>query len=368
MGYQQHRLSQGHVPHDRSLTLPPLQTGSQSAAVAAAATGKTAQEQIMSISFRYKIKVLCQVAPPATKNKDNPRGPLIAVEGDNPEAVKELAQWLGAILEKGACSAVNLLQEPLVEAPGGKEEAMAQYHRLAAEWLAQSRPILESIQMNTTDRSADAAMTDAASAPATTSPRSSINDDEKDEDGDSQSSNGVRATEDNHDEKSREQTSNAIIGNSDTEKMDLDKDSNKRACTATSTSIANNSGIAKPVSIVANYSLHTSNTFARLIPIGPADPYSPNDHWQWTATQWRGIIGPDLTIYVREAEVVESGRPSVEIEAVQGRPDVSLFVVKSSRAEGQGDRKMEVEASVLRRLAFEVSEWVRAFGVDSGGE
>ena len=144
------------------------------------------------------------------------------------------------------------------------------------------------------------------------------------------------------------------------EKMDV----NKRPFTT----IPNNgTPTSKPVMIIPNYSLYTSNFFARQIPIGPNDPYAPNDHWQWTATLWRGIIGPDLTIYVRDAPADGTSGPSLEIEGVEDRPEVGLFVVKRMRGEEIGDGNLnptagEVEASVLRRVGFEVSEWVRAFG------
>ena len=124
----------------------------------------------------------------------------------------------------------------------------------------------------------------------------------------------------------------------------------------------------KPVTVIPNYSLYTSNLFACRIPIGPNDPYSPNDHWQWTATQWRGIIGPDLTIYVRDTPATESATQSVEITAPEGRPDVGLIIVRRAKADTDGEQGADIEASVLRRLGFEVSEWVRAFCAGNGKE
>ncbi|KAK3691890.1 slightly ste11-like protein [Vermiconidia calcicola] len=367
MGYQQHRLSQGHVPHDRSLTLPPLQTGHPGVAVASAGHGKTAEEQIMNIAFRYKIKVLSQVAPPAVRKQDEPRGPLIAVEGDSRAAAKELALWLRNMLGKDEELSLNMIEGPGTSPSGTKEQVMAQYHRLAAEWLSKGTSILESLAMVAKDKlHSDATMTDATPV---TSPKTSRKLDEDYNDIDDGSA------EDKHEQENKDTSNDDTKSNPDVamETGDVEKEQ-KRPFTTSTINTANTSA-AKPVSIVANYSLHTSNVFACLIPIGPHDPYSPNDHWQWTATQWRGIIGPDLTIYVRDAVAGESGRPSVEIESVDGRPDVALIVVtKSERAEGQEmasepqDGGMQVEASVLRRVGFEVSEWVKAFGSRSGKE
>ena len=253
----------------------------------------------------------------------------------------------------------RVVDGPKISASGGKEEVMAQYHRLVSEWLFKSKNILESIMLpGPADKTqTDSAMPDAVSPPP---PQSEGKIDEKYDDTETESRQSDKVEEtDKSDDKSEQSSSNA------TESIDVDKgqDSNSTISTNTKQSTS-----AKPISIIANYSLSTSNLVACLIPLGPNDPYSPNDHWQWTATQWRGIIGPDLTIYVRDAASIESGRPPVEIEVVEGRPDVGLFVLRRTKTEqqdGAADGKeatVEVEASVLRRLGFEVGEWVRAFG------
>ena len=358
MGYQQHRLSQGHLTHDRSLTLPPLQTAHQGSSTGTAGGGKTAEEQIMSIGFRYKIKVLSQVAPPAPKSNEAPRGPLIAVEGDNAEAARELAEWLKNTLSSSEGLCGNLFDGPELPASGSKEEVMAQYHRLAADWLGKSKGIRESIAMKVAPKLAiDAAMPDVVSSQ---SPQSSR---KVDENYDDESSSQENMQENEVADKDVDQRSKSDAA----ENMDIDKGS-----VAAAEQDVPRVDTTKPISIIPNYSLHTSNSVACLIPLGTCDPYSPNDHWQWTATQWRGIIGPDLTIYVRGAVAGESGRPSVEIEGVDGRPDVGLFVVRRTKNEGQEgviearDAGVQVEASVLRRVGFEVSEWVRAFRTDTG--
>jgi HMG box factor len=114
--------------------------------------------------------------------------------------------------------------------------------------------------------------------------------------------------------------------------------------------------------------LYASNRLASAIPIGGSDQYSPNDHWQWAATQWRGIIGPDLTIYLHDAALGKSGKPSMEIEFTDGKKGAALFVVKRTKdGELSADSEakhtpMQLEPSALRRVGFEVSEWVKAFG------
>lgn len=110
-----------------------------------------------------------------------------------------------------------------------------------------------------------------------------------------------------------------------------------------------------PVAIIANYQLRTSNKFASCIPIN--DAYSPAFHWQWMATLWRGIIGPDLTIYIKNCGPEElSAERNVEI-----RDGYRCIVVRKD-----GEVK-EIDDRTLRRLAFEVGEWVRNLAYGKSG-
>jgi len=350
MGYSQHRLSHGHLAPDRSLTLPPIQTAH--AGDEPLTTGSivhTAEEKIMTTDFRYKLKVLGQITPPASRTERR-CGPLIAIEGDSSEAAAALAEWLKDMLGRDDDLHLTLLDSPDVAVLGSKEQMMAQCHRLAAEWLGKSSTIIESLSVHV-EISGDAAMTDSVHTDAQATPKANDTD-----------VHGHAAAKSDSDSNNSVQT-HAKIESVSSEKMDIDK----RSSTISTTSTASLRG-PKPVSIVANYSLHASNRFACAIPIGGQDPYSSNDHWQWAATQWRGIVGPDLTIYVRDAASNETGRPSMEIEAADEKSAMALFVVKRARedevmTEGEGkETKMQLEPSVLRRVGFEVSEWVKAFG------
>ncbi|KAK7746962.1 slightly ste11-like protein [Cytospora paraplurivora] len=104
-----------------------------------------------------------------------------------------------------------------------------------------------------------------------------------------------------------------------------------------------------PVALISDgFSLTLSDRFATTVAI--TDPYSPVDHWQWMATLWRGIVGPDLVVYVKGStaeELAKSGGSMVEYR----HPGV--MVVKADVVKG-------VEEKTERRLAFEVMEWVRA--------
>lgn len=273
------------------------------------------------------------------------RGPFVAIEGDDYESVKELGIWLSDTLRKADDLNVKLLDGPTMKAEGGKQKVMAQYHRLAAEWLDKSGDIVDSLVIKTT-LPTDAIMHDVVSAPTTRSAVKSREIDESYDDSDLSPSQSARRSSTNGDNGDQSTSDGAWKSHGATSKP---------------SSISSRSGSqssAKPVSIIANYSLYASNFYSCHIPITAQDPYSPIDHWTWTATQWRGIISPDLTIYVRDAASSDSGKSNVNIMA-----DGNLFAVKRTKAEGRD--VMEIEPSVLRRLGFEVGEWVQAFGMNA---
>jgi len=356
MGYQQHRLSQGHITHDRSLKLPPLQTGSvsgPSGVAAIAGSGKTAEEQIMSMAFQYKVKVLSQVAPPAAAN-ETLRGPLVAIEGEDPSAVIEIGTWLHDELKKNDEISVSLLDGPDVSAHAEKKP-MVQYHLLATEWLNKTDEIVAAISYVPKARALDSEMDGASPIPESARPSRDI-DEIYDNTEFLPKDREPKQSGDSVDAPPWDQHPSVI---SDEEKMDVDANpAPTDSCISTVNAFPPDT--RKPVAIISNFSLHASNVFACRIPIGPHDPYSPSDHWQWTATQWRGVVGPDLTIFVRDAVTGESGRPTVEIST-----EGNLFIVKRTRSET--DKALELEPSLLRRLGFEVSEWIRAFGAEKRG-
>jgi HMG box factor len=106
-----------------------------------------------------------------------------------------------------------------------------------------------------------------------------------------------------------------------------------------------------PIALIPNgFSLTTSDAYAVQIPIN--DSYAPVDHWQWMATLWRGIIGPDLTIYAARV-----GKDDVAVGGIGGggvevRKDCSAIVVRVEEG-----KKMDEKTA--RRLGFEVLEFVR---------
>ena len=108
-----------------------------------------------------------------------------------------------------------------------------------------------------------------------------------------------------------------------------------------------------PVALVAGgFSLSISDRFACRVPI--TDSYAPVDHWQWMATLWRGIVGPDLVVYVRSATEEELGK----LQAVELKTP-GIMMVRVHENTGLSEK-------TERRLGFEIVEWVRAGSFKEG--
>jgi HMG box factor len=104
-----------------------------------------------------------------------------------------------------------------------------------------------------------------------------------------------------------------------------------------------------PVALIPRgFSLSVSDEFATRIPI--TDSYAPVDHWQWMATLWRGIIGPDLTIYTKRVDRDELDR----IGGVEVRSDCRGIIVRVLETERINDK-------TSRRLRFEIMEIIHGF-------
>ncbi|OLN92027.1 Repressor of filamentous growth 1 [Colletotrichum chlorophyti] len=118
-------------------------------------------------------------------------------------------------------------------------------------------------------------------------------------------------------------------------------------------SVSAPSSVKTPIALLpAGFSLSISDKYACMIPI--SDSYAPVDHWQWMSTLWRGIVGPDLVIYVKaaaEEEVTRGG--AVEFRG----PGVMVVRIAHNKSL---DEKTE------RRVCFEVVEWIRGATFQEG--
>ncbi|EOD46403.1 putative hmg-box transcription factor protein [Neofusicoccum parvum UCRNP2] len=108
--------------------------------------------------------------------------------------------------------------------------------------------------------------------------------------------------------------------------------------------------VRTPVLIMPTYNLGAADAWASRISI--TDNYSPADHWQWVATLWRGIVGPDITIYIRDVQAGELEMTGGKAVEVREDGQTKCLIVK--RAVGK-----EIDESAMRRLGFEVGELIR---------
>lgn len=161
-----------------------------------------------------------------------------------------------------------------------------------------------------------------------------------------------------------------------------------------------------PIAIVPGWQVTWSDWFASRVEI--RDAYSPMDHWQWGATLWRNVVGADVTVAVQAAAAtagVGSNVAAQDAASVLSPDKVSSSISSSSSAsaalmmkggEGRGHEKgrnggsgggggvgvgggvevrLEDARAVivrgerdggvaeggLRRVGFEIGEWVRGW-------
>ena len=160
-----------------------------------------------------------------------------------------------------------------------------------------------------------------------------------------------------------------------------------------------------PIAIVPGYQVTWSDWFASHVGIG--DAYSPMDHWQWGATLWRNVVGADITVAVQGSapsivvgEEVETRTGTIGTEKVGDRgKEVAKQAGAENNGGGERERKRKAPGSVsgssgtsgagnavevkledaravivkgevgvavavgaLRRVGFEIGEWVRGWG------
>jgi HMG box factor len=282
---------------------------------------------IMSIPYINKLKVLEKIAPPlAPPGVGSPgvetRGPVIAIEGMLPGLVKQV----GAIVERALAGSrecavrVWSSEDKEKENIGGggvgekQQLGFAGYLRTIMEWHGRSEEIVKHITTSPEPvrRGSDVSMAESS--------------------GDERKSKSVSAS-----------GGDAAPSSS----------ANTGAAAASQQGPSRQKRPLLPVALLTDgFSLTISDRFACRVPI--ADSYAPVDHWQWMATLWRGIVGPDLVIYVRAAEEEEMTRlQAVELQGPE------IMKVRVTVPQGAGVDGLMVGEKFERRLGFEVVEWVR---------
>jgi len=266
------------------------------------------EEVLMNFPYQNKIKLLGRISlpykePSPLSPAPRTRGTILAVEGDDIAAVKELSQWLNDRLAKDTESQYRprLVNPP--QAPIQQESSFEEYLDLIKAWHGKSKEMIQYITtpVDSPPSSQDIAMTD------------------KDSDKDS----GKEL--------------------SDTDRKDSATSSDSPALAVASTSPSPDASGAKPIVILPTFQLAASVTYASRIPI--QDAYSCTDHWQWMATLWRGTVGPDLTIYVKTHDK----------DTVVSKPEMDDTNRCLTIGKGKDGKFSDAD---LRRVGFEVSEFI----------
>ena len=370
-----------------SLRLPPLHTASTSHAHARSGSddtqqAKTLEAMISSIPLLNKVRVLAKVSGPLplTPTPTSPvgyerrkgRGPIIAIDSTDGTALKQLKDVLERNMKAEYDLKVFSVPQALHEEPATMQSyvrLIEKYHSLSQEVMAHVRPPITVVDVAEPE------------TPGVTRKLSTVG----------RQLSSVELTTRNEDKE---------------DAMDLSSESPvspksfPKLQNASTTSSGNADGGNEatppepseeklPVALLPAWQLTHTDFFAINVPI--TDSYSPMDHWQWHATLWRGIVGADATVAVQPPQADEGhGSPpntatsglSISSGAISNAGDAGKVTArngsgtKTDKKSGNGiDIRLEDSRAVilqagekglvgegaLRRVGFEIGEWVRAW-------
>ncbi|KAJ5779319.1 hypothetical protein N7457_007039 [Penicillium paradoxum] len=308
---------------DPSLKLPPLQTATTPAMTPMTPypqEGTSVEATVMTIPFLNKIKVLAKISPPLLPSfRDGPpppRGPVIAIDGQDPDLVQQVVEFLDNLLKKESKYHVRVFDGPEIKPPrptsgeGQMGDATVDYLNTISAWHRISDEVVGFVKSASRAGSVDArSTTDEEPTASNVSPRTLI-----------------------------PKTANLHIHSP---AQSSENGSEASAVTA-------GSHCPVPIALVPRYQLTTADAFACSTPIG--DSYAPLDHWQWMASLWRACVGPDITVYIRECT-------KEELERMGGNPvEVRLQDARTVVLRKIAGRDLEEKA--LRRMGFEIEDFL----------
>ncbi|KAK2731783.1 hypothetical protein FQN57_003172 [Myotisia sp. PD_48] len=308
---QPHRGVASSLPPDPSLILPPLQTIPQPQNMPG-----NVEAMVMTIPFINKIKFLSHISPPLssslTKLDFRPTGAIVAIEGQDRNSVRCVLDYLNSTLSTDDRRQVQTFEGPEPSQPPSPtisdytHAPKINHLETISIWHKISNNIMDFVNNNSTRNKR--AYEDLKSG---ISPKSII-------------------------PKTR----------------DLRISSPDRLSSVEATSSINSSTFLSRIALVSRYQLTTADVHSCATPIH--DSYAPIDHWQWMASLWRGCVGPDLTIYIRDCDQLELNSYG-EGNPVENRlNDARTLVVRRLSS-----TKEEIEEKALRRVGFEVEEYLR---------
>lgn len=256
----------------------------------------SARAQAVPFPDWHKLGILNSVARPMRTKPGDLRGVVIAVEGNHAEAARSIADWLGKHLARTIDIGVNehkaVQNIHLMDGPTISEKVLNQERlfEVVKNWHAKNRHVHQILTSPPTERGA--------------------------------------TQKDGH-KKQEPATGDRAKGAASTPKADQ----------------------LPSAVIFRNYLLSATDAAARQLKL--ADLYGANAHWSWTACLWRGMIGPDLVIYISDTD-------ARDVNSIDVLEYPKTFIVTRCRApwasvEGS---VCGVQPGALRRLGFEVLEWL----------
>ncbi|KAL4891935.1 hypothetical protein BDV59DRAFT_61158 [Aspergillus ambiguus] len=319
------RGSRDYGQPDPSLKLPPLQTSAPNPNGVTPMTpfsqdgSSSLEATVMTIPFLNKIKVLAKISPPLVPSfRDGGmqrRGVVIAVDGQEPAAVKSMVDYINTMFQKEGKFNTRLFEGPEIRPresyseSGQMGDATVDYLNTISVWHRISDEVVSFVKYSA-DSLEPKNPEDSSSTPGV-SPKTMI----------------PKAAE-NQISSPPSSESGSVSGASS---------SGASACPI-------------PVALVPRYQLTTADAFACSVPID--DSYAPLDHWQWMASLWRACVGPDITVYIRECE-------KDELDRYGGNPvEVRLQDARTVVVRRAANSPKELEEKVLKRVGFEIEDFL----------
>ncbi|KAL4777958.1 hypothetical protein BJX76DRAFT_352960 [Aspergillus varians] len=318
-----------HPQPDPSLKLPPLQTTASMTGTPTPVTpfpgdNFNVEAAVMNIPFLNKIKLLAKISPQLPlsfrEGDSRRRGPVIAVDGQDASLVKTVTEYLSTALQKEGKFQTRIFDGPEIlqqKRDGSTEpeemgDKQVEYFNRISKWHQVSDEIKNFVKSDPSRRSTEPGSGNEADGSPSISPRTII-----------------PKTADMHISSPPASSENG----------------SETASSPPETANAN----PLPVALVPRYQLTTADTYACMVPID--DSYNVPDHWQWMASLWRGAVGPDVTVYVRECDVQEIKQVGNPVE-IRLQDSKTVVVRKSTNL------PKELEEKVLRRVGFEIEDYL----------
>ena len=316
--------SRPQINQDPSLTLPPLKTGGEGQT---SGRSDNLESVISSLPTINKIRLLSRVAPslPSPNQSHETRGAVLAVDGQDADTVRSLADSITDFLSKSGPfnSRIFTGPDPITDSYSGeKQDPTVEYLQAISKWHSISKEMTNFITRSRT----------VAHPAASTSPME-IDDDS------SQSAISPKTV---------------VVAPVQTPK-DL-ASTDKATGDSPETDHQSQGPGSIPVAVIPKYQLSTVDGAALSIPI--KDAYGALEHWQWAAAIWRGCVGPDVTVVVRDCDKEEIEKHGGGMPVETKLSDAKAIIVR--RAKGlPGEKGSRLDEKALRRVIFEVEEYLR---------